>query len=71
MKTTIEKFLHKNLISDSVLAKASGLSIRTILNVKRGIHTPRLETKRAFLNGLNKLLAENGQKAMGPQLFER
>ncbi len=69
MSNGVDKILEANLIATSVVAKASGLSVKTVKNLRNGEREPRVETKRLFLMGLNKLLAEDGIPRVGPEIF--
>ena len=68
--TTIEKILEANLIPDSQVARIAGLSDKTIKNLKRGLHSPRMQTKQDFLDGLNRILRERGNEPVGPDIFK-
>jgi hypothetical protein len=67
----IEKILEDNLIPDSQVARVAGLSDKTVKNLKRGLHSPRMQTKQAFLDGLNQILRERGHATVGSDIFKR
>ena len=65
----LNRLLEQNLISDAALARAAGLSDKTVKNVKRATHAPRTDTKRKVLDGLNSILQEMGEARVGPEIF--
>ena len=70
MSDNLKKVLDKFLISDSELARASGMNEKTVKNAKNGSHKQRTQTKRALLDGLNRILKGQGKKAVGTEVFD-
>ncbi len=58
-----------NLLSFAELARAAGLSEKTIRNLKQGNHVLRPQTKRSILKGLNKLLKEQDKSPVESDIF--
>jgi DNA-binding Xre family transcriptional regulator len=65
----LAKIMNQILISDSELAAAAGLSVKTIKNLKEGTNTSRHKTKRMCLDALNSFLTKRGHDAVGPEVF--
>lgn len=57
------------LISDSELSAEARLSVKTIKSLKAGSNKPRVQTKRACLDGLNRILKMNRKKTVGVEVF--
>jgi predicted transcriptional regulator len=57
------------LIADSELAREAEVSHKTIKNLKNGKHTARVQTLRAVLEGLNRLLVKAGKKKVDSSIF--
>jgi hypothetical protein len=65
----LDEIMNNALISDADLARAAGLSEKTIKTVKAGKGQSRMRTKRAALDGLNRLLSGLGHQVVGPEIF--
>jgi len=69
MAKKAKQILAQNLISVSHLARAAGLSVRSLLHLFAGDRDTTLDTKRRVVAALNSLLAMEGKKTVGPELF--
>jgi len=70
MVTKLGKIMEKFLISDSELAREAKVHERTVKNAKKNSQSIRVQTKRALLNGLNKILKDQKKKPVDAEIFK-
>ena len=58
------------LIANSELAREAGVSEKTIINMRKGHHSARPQTKRAVLEALNRLFTKAGKRPVTAAIFE-
>ncbi len=69
MKQTLDYVMKKHLVSPARLARESGLSEKTVRNIRTGVTKPQIDTMRVVLQAVNKLLKESGQEPVGRDIF--
>jgi len=62
--------MRKFLIADSELARAAGVTDKTVKNLLNSSRSTRIRTKRAVLEGLNEVLKERGEAPVSSDIFD-